>query len=153
MGLVQGYDAASCGHLPMPGPVHSHQLVHRAEQKYLFFANAADAALHQNLLNVDRSKRWYKLDPVRSRMRLTMILIALANHSADLPKVLLNDLQCHGSTTLPSFSSTNASELFTHSRIESLTGQNNYNCWYRDLKAVASNSNLWSLISGAESVR
>lgn len=48
--------------------------------------------------------------------------------------------------------STNASELFGHGRVETLSGQTNYVRWYRDLKAIAQTRNLWSLISGEEDV-
>lgn len=36
-----------------------------------------------------------------------------------------------------SSTSTNASELFGHGRVEALSGQTNYVRWYRDRKAVA----------------
>ncbi|KAG9512183.1 hypothetical protein KCU93_g10402, partial [Aureobasidium melanogenum] len=49
-------------------------------------------------------------------------------------------------------SSQNASELFSHSHVETLTGQTNFVRWHRDLKAVANTKNLWNLISGAEEV-
>ncbi|KAH0008356.1 hypothetical protein KCU78_g11284, partial [Aureobasidium melanogenum] len=49
-------------------------------------------------------------------------------------------------------SSAQASELLSHSRIETLTGQTNFVRWHRDLKAVANSKNLWTLISGDEAV-